>query len=193
MDSAMRRGCTGGYHCCLLREAVSWKITDSFAFVELEEGWAIIYLNLINRSALKVAVHFPGRHSQDASSAPGVVQVEISELRPLCSWPPSIPPPPKLRVDQKIFFGSLATRPSLLITESCTHDGVGVIDCKALIRDSLRLDAVEVAVVVLRTLSSESLHRKKFEQFYTVSSTPQRFQLQQQYTSWLFEHSSQAE
>ena len=74
MDSAMRRGCTDGCHCCLLREAVSWKITDSFAFVELEEEWAIMYLNLINRSALKVAVHFPGRHSQDASSVPaGVV------------------------------------------------------------------------------------------------------------------------
>ena len=173
MDSAMRRGCTGGCHCCLLREAVSWKITDSFVFVELEEELAIIYLNLIDRSALKVAVHFPGRHLQDASSAPaGVVQVEIPELRPLCSWPPSIPPPPKLRVDQKVFFGSLATRPSLLITESCTHDGVGVIDCKALIRDSLRLDAV-------RTLSSESLHRRKFERLHTVSSTPQHFQLQQ--------------
>lgn len=109
MDSAMRRGCTGECHCCLLREAVSWKITDSFAFLKLEEEWAIIYLNLINRSALKAAVHFPGRHSQDASSALAGVQVEIPELRPLCSWPPSIPPPPKLRVDQKIFFGSLAT------------------------------------------------------------------------------------
>ena len=176
----MRRGCTGGCHCCLLQEAVSWKITDSFAFVELEEEWAIIYLNLINRSALKVAAHFPDRHSQDASSAP--VQVEISELRPLCSWPPSIPPPPKLRVDQKVFFGGLATRPSLFITESCTHDGVGVIDCKALIRDSLRLDVAEIAVAVLRTLSSESLHRRRFEWLHAVSSrlqqfSPQRFQL----------------